>query len=289
MHIKVKKKNRKYLLTLFSLILASFLIVNNLSIEAKAESKPDGIYVPIIMYHQVKPFNTGKDVITPSEFESDLRCLMDNDYSTITMSDLIDFVYDGKELPEKPIILTFDDGYYDNYVYVYPLLKKYNNKIVLSIIGKCTDDFSRTEDVNIKYSHMTWDQINEMKDSGLVEIQNHTYNLHSTSKRYGCSKINGETKEHYKQILTDDIGKLQAETLANTGTIPNTFNYPYGRYCNDSDEIIKMLGFKASLTCDYGINCVSNDTEKLYNLKRICRSHGVSIKKLLLDAEKLKK
>ena len=96
------------------------------------------------------------------------------------MTQLIDYVYDQKELPQNPIILSFDDGYLTTYEYVVPLLKKYNMKIVLSLIGVDTDNFSKTFDNNLDYAHMTWNQLNEMACSGLVEIQNHTYNLYGT-------------------------------------------------------------------------------------------------------------
>ena len=266
-----------------TLLLFSFILSN----VAIADSKPEGIKVPIIMYHQVKTCKTGKDVITPWEFESDLKYLKENSYTTITMTDLINYVDNAQDLPEKPIILSFDDGYYNNFVYVYPLLQKYNAKIVLSLIGTSTDKFSEVSDINIDYSHVTWDQINEMIASGLVEVQNHTYNLHKVSyKRYGCKRNAGESLEQYEQVLVSDIEKLQEEITARTGTTPNTFNYPYGRYCDESEGIIKKLGFKASLTCDYGVNKICRGNSNLFGLKRICREHGTPISKLLKSISK---
>ncbi|HEX3016275.1 MAG TPA: polysaccharide deacetylase family protein [Caproicibacter sp.] len=264
------------------LIIAGILIAQIPNPVQKTDSKTDGITVPIFMYHEVKTFKTRKDVITPGEMESDLKYLKENNYTTINMTDLIRYV-DGKgNLPEKPIILSFDDGYLNNYVYLYPLLKKYNMKIVLSIIGKNTDDFTRIPDNNLDYSHVTWSQIKEMKESGLVEIQNHTYNMHTmNSKRLGCKKNKNESSSHYEQVLTDDIEKLQDEILTNTGTLPNTFAYPYGKYSNESEAILKKLGFKASLTCDYGVNIITKDPEKLFGLNRVCRIHGVPIQTAL--------
>lgn len=112
----------------------------------EVSSTQKNIYVPIMMYHQVKNEGFGKDVISPYEFESDLKFLSENNYNTITMTDLIAYVYDGIDLPLNSIILSFDDGYLTTYKYVFPLLKKYNMKIVLSIIGKSTDDFSKVKD-----------------------------------------------------------------------------------------------------------------------------------------------
>lgn len=266
-------------------ILALFVTLSCALPAAGADFGSDDMVVPIFMYHEVKPYKTRKDVITPYEIESDLEFLKKNHYSTLTMKDLIAYANGQKELPEKPIILTFDDGYLNNYQYVYPLLKKYNMKIVLSIIGKNTDDFTSIPDDNLDYSHVTWGQIKEMQQSGLVEIQNHTYDLHKISwKRFGCKKNKGESLAHYEQTLTEDIGKLQQEITEKTGTTPDTFTYPYGTVSKESFPIIKKLGFKASLSCDYGVNVIPKDPEKLYGLKRICRVHGVTLQKALRKA-----
>lgn len=247
----------------------------------------EGVCVPILMYHEVKYKNPGKDAILPYEFESDLAYLQSEGYKTITMSDLISYVYDGKALPKKPVILSFDDGYLNTYVYVFPMIKKYNAKIVLSVIGKSIDDFTKKPCGNINSSHATWTQIDKMVSSGLVEIQNHTYNMHKiTSSRFGCSKRRGESQEHYARALTEDIEKLQTEIKSFTGFTPNTFTYPYGQVSNDSLPVIKSLGFKASLTCNFGMNVITKDREILFGLRRICRSHGVTAKKYIEEAMK---
>lgn len=255
---------------------------------AAAHMEDDGtVCVPILMYHEVKLTNAGRDVITPGEFEEDLNYLKTAGYTTVTMGDLIDYVYDAKPLPEKPVVLTFDDGYLNNYVYVFPLLKKYHTKIVLSIIGKNTDDFTYIPDDNINYSHVTWKQLKEMSDSGLVEVQNHTYDLHKiTRSRFGCGKRQGETQAHYEKALTDDLGRLQSEIRIFTGRTPTTFTYPYGKVSSDSLPILKEMGFKASLSCDYGVNLLSDDPDTLFGLKRICRLHGVSAQKSIDGAMK---
>ncbi|MPM31073.1 hypothetical protein SDC9_77626 [bioreactor metagenome] len=244
------------------------------------------VYVPIMMYHEIKPYKLGKDVISPYEFESDLKYLQANHYNTITMTQLINYVNGGELLPENPIILSFDDGYLSTYKYAFPLLKKYNAKIVFSIIGKNTDDFTRIPDDNLDYSHVTWEQLNEMIDSGLVEVQNHTYNLHSIKGRFGCLQLSSESFEHYEQVLTDDIEKLQNELLIITGSLPNTFTYPYGKKSDSTEKVIKKLGFEATLSCDYGINIITSDPDVLYGLKRICRSHGGDLGKFLKEGQK---
>jgi Predicted xylanase/chitin deacetylase len=239
------------------------------------------------MYHEVKNNKAGKDSIQPWEFEEDLKYLAENNYTTIVMSDLINYVYNDIKLPEKPIILSFDDGYLNNYVYVFPLLKKYDMKIVFSIIGKDIDNFSAKPSDNIDYSHVTWDQLNEMLDSGYVEVQNHSYDLHGTcGGRLGCKKLPTDSDAEYEKMITDDLGQLQNRIKLMTGRTPTSFVYPYGAWSESTENIIKKLGFKASITCKYGINTITKNPGDLFHLKRICRSHKQSIGKVMNEGFK---
>ncbi len=232
------------------------------------------VKVPILMYHGLirDPGLQTEYFISPDIFEEDLKYIKEHGYTTVFMSDLIDFVYENRPLPEKPIVLTFDDGYYNNYCYAYPLLKKYDMKAVISIIGIYTDKFSRVDENSAAYSHITWKQLGEMKDSGLVEIQNHTYNMHELGQRRGSAIKSGESKTQYRKVLTDDLVRLQKEIKHYTGKAPDTFTYPFGIYSDYEEELVKELGFRATLSCSEGINYITySDKSCLYELKRYLR------------------
>lgn len=273
MNIKVIKFSHILVILFILIILLSMLIS---FVTANSE---EYIEVPIIMYHSVLKdiSRSNKYTITPSTLEEDLKYINTNGYNTVTISDLISYVYDNKELPEKPIIITFDDGHYNNYGYVYPLLEKYNMKAVISIVGSYTDKFSETDEANLNYSYLRWKDINELISTGRIEFQNHTYNLHdNTHGRIGAKKKKGESDEEYKKILEEDINKLQNEFKENTGYIPTCFTYPFGGISNSSIEIIKELGFKASLSCEEGINKITKNPNSLYLLKRYNRPSFMS-------------
>lgn len=288
MFIVFTKRLLFLILIIIILIAACIFHIGSIPASVAVKNNEDTVYVPIIMYHEIKTFKLGKDVISPAEFESDLKYLKENNYNTITLTELIDYVNEDGALPENPIILTFDDGYLSTYKYAFPLIKEYDMKIVFSIIGKNTDDFTQIPDDNIDYSHVTWDQVNEMIQSGKVEIQNHTYNLHydSAGPRYGVLPNSSESSDEYEQALKEDIYKLQMEIIAHTGRLPNTFTYPYGKLNDSSETVIKGLKFQASLSCDYGINIITKDPECLYKLKRVIRSHGDTMENVLNKAYK---
>lgn len=164
----------------------------------------DEIELPIIMYHSLlkDPNRQNKYVISPELFERDLKYLKENGYVPVFIKDVIEYVNDDGNLPKKPIVITFDDGYFNNYYYAYPLLKKYNMKAVISIVGKMTDDFSNHPNENPNYSYLTWDNILDMHLSGHWEIQNHSYNCHSYENRNGVCQVSSETKKEYKDFDT---------------------------------------------------------------------------------------
>ena len=167
---------------------------------------------------------------------------------------------------------------------IYPLLKKYQAKAVISIVGSYTDLYTESPDTNVNYAHLSWDNLREMKDSGFVEIQNHTYNLHSLDNgRKGCKKKSGESIEEYTSMLTHDIGSLQEKCLEQLGSTPSAFTYPYGLVSNESLDIIKSLGFKASLSRGEGIIEIERSPEHIYMMKRCIRTPARSAADILRE------
>ncbi len=290
MIILTSKKTIKYIslvIMIAAVLSLSFVVLLSTAADVFEQTPDDNSSytaktVPIIMYHSImkKSSQFGKYVITDNEFENDISYLKEHGYTSISMTELINHVYGGSELPGKPVIITFDDGNLNNYIFGKPVLKKYGMKAVISIVGAYTESFSQsappTEDP--AYAFASWAQIKEMSDSGLFEIQNHTYNLHVINKqRYGIKKKSGESPENYKERLTSDISKLQDKIREVTGITPNTFTYPFGYISKESKEVLKELGFKATLSCAEGVNIIDrNKQDALYGLKRKNRPHGIS-------------
>ncbi|MBN7772708.1 polysaccharide deacetylase family protein [Clostridium aminobutyricum] len=265
------------ILCCFFLSISAFLIhFTTPRVTASLDSilPSDKIALPIIMYHGLIKDQCAQNqyCIAPDLLEGDLKYLKNNGYHTITMTELINYVYNDAPLPENPIILTFDDGNYNNYYYAFPLLKQYDQKAVIAIIGIHTDKYSLIKIMDPYYSNLSWGQINEMIMSGHVEIQNHTYNMHSIKgDRKGCAKKSSESFEEYQKALTEDLERLQQRITDFTGTTPNTMVYPFGYYSKETEEVIKGMGFKSSLTCAEKINYISKDKDSLYKLGRFLR------------------
>ncbi len=268
------KANRLIAIIFVFVIAASALLIsadNNIEEQNK-------IKLPIVMYHHIseKRSALGAYVISPTQFENDLIHFEKCGYTTITVAQLADFAEGKFQMPEKPIMITFDDGYLSFYEYAYPLLKKYKMHAVLSVIGKYSDLYSNCDDRNVNYAHVTWDIVTEMAKSGYVEIENHTYDMHTIGDRKGCVKKSGESEECYRLALSGDIKTVQEKIKTATGTAPIAFTYPFGRMCKQADDIINEMGFKISFGCEEKVNYLDKYEPNLHRLRRFNRAHGKS-------------
>lgn len=259
-------------------------------VQAEAEEE---IALPVIMYHHILESSKllGAYVITPAELENDFKWIQKEGYTPVVVADLLNYVYHDVPLPEKPIMITFDDGYESNYVYAYPLLQKYGFKAVINIFGRCTDEFTQTDDKHINYSHITWNEIQEMAESGVIEFQNHSYNMHSNANghRKGIQKLYSEDAAAYRKALTGDLGRLQEEFQEHLGYAPTAFAYPFGFIEPAADSILRDMGFQATFSCEEKIHYISKDPESLYKIKRFNRPHNMNTADFFAKIEKTRK
>ena len=174
---------------------------------------PDGYNVPILMYHAV-----GDDIwgysdlfVSTANMEAQLKWLQENGYETIWFSDLAHV-----EDYEKPVILTFDDGYDDNYTVLYPLLEQYQVKATIFVIGNAMGSEHK----------MTREQVYELAASGLVSIQSHTY-------------THGNLSAMDEETLRQEMERSNAALAAATGQIPYVLCYPEGKYSHLTMEVAK--------------------------------------------------
>ncbi|MBE7038363.1 MAG: polysaccharide deacetylase family protein [Ruminococcaceae bacterium] len=264
---------------LFSIIVLSYSVCALFvepDVYTLAEKEP-GIKLPVVMYHLIldDEKRLGKFVISPDELERDMKYLKDNDFNPVVFSDLINYTEKNIDLPPNPIMITFDDGYYNNYLFAYPVLKKYGFKAVLSIIGTESEKYSSSGEVSKYYSHVTFENMKEMSD--VFEIQNHSYNLHEYSENIkGAKKTSKETSEVYVKRLYDDLLKCHNLIKDNTGITPCAFAFPFGSMSYDAHSVISdKMGYKGSLSCIEGINYITKDKQSLYKLKRYNRPSGI--------------
>ncbi|MCL2061017.1 MAG: polysaccharide deacetylase family protein [Firmicutes bacterium] len=232
-----------------------------------------GVPLPILMYHTVCPGYNQRYIISPAALEKDLQYIKESGYTAITVADLIAYKENDVPLPEKPIMLTFDDGNRTNFIYVFPLLQKYNLKAVFSVVGAYVESPE-------KNSSVTYEQIIQMRESGLVEIQNHSYDCHKIGKRNGMKPRGSESFEDYEKFISTDLQRFEDNMEKNAGFRCFAVTYPFGAFTKDTVTVLQNLGYKASLICTEGVNYINKNTN-LYYLKRYNRDHKRDAETLL--------
>lgn len=191
----------------------------------------------VLMYHSV---DENKEFFTVSagEFERQMKYLADNKYKVLSASDLIKSIEDGTEIPSKTVVLTFDDGYQDNYKNAFPILKKYG---FLATIFVTTGSMSGTRITSkgTVIPTLSWGQIKEMANSGFVEFFPHTH-THPKLDLISDDELRNEIRVS-KEIIEKELNKKI-----------NVFAYPYGQSNQKVRDILKQEGFKAAFTVETG-------------------------------------
>lgn len=245
-----------------------------------------GTELPILMYHSLLRDDAmqGDYVLSPETFREDMEYLRSHGYQTVVVSDLIDFVHKGKPLPEKPVMVTFDDGFFNNYYYAYPILKELGMRAVISVIGSQTELFTDSGQENAYWSYLTLERLREMRDSGVFEVQNHSWDLHTTGERQGCLRKRGEDEDSYRSFFTEDAARVQRLLIEAGLPAPSCYTYPFGACSRESEALVQSLGFRCSLGCEEGMNELTGDPSCLYQMKRWNRPSGLSTEAMMTKA-----
>ncbi len=207
--------------------------------------------VPILMYHHVGELPPDADAVRRSltvsqeRFEAQMKFLADQGYTTLKISELVNHLQTGAPLPVKPIVLTFDDGYEDNYTNVFPTLKDHGFVGTFFIIGAPTDYGSP--------GYLRWDKILEMYENGM-EI-----GAHSLTHRFNL----GSARPISQETEIKGAHKLMADHLPNWTPI---FSYPSGSYNQTTLNLLEELNYIAAVTTKQG---TLQTSAKPYELRRI--------------------
>jgi len=185
--------------------------------------------LPILVYHIVRPsYSSDNKAVralaqTPEVFDAELKYLKENNYHIISFGDLEDYFNSGKSLPEKPIILSFDDGWANQFVYAFPILKKYHYSATFFVFTN-----------SINHTHfLSWKNLEEMTTAGM------TIGAHTLSHPY-LTNIASPT------VLWDEISGSKHILEKQLGTTINEFAYPFGQYNAVVRDLVKKAGYHSA-------------------------------------------
>lgn len=206
--------------------------------------------VPILMYHYIEYVQDKNDTtrqkldLNPNIFEQQLKTLTEAEFTPIFIKDLASVLDKKKDLPKKPIILTFDDGYRDFYTVAFSILKKYQIKSTIYVVSEFLD----------KPNYLTTDQLKELAESPLIEVASHT--LHHVGLKGTSDQV------AIKEIANS---KLHLESLLGIPIVD--FAYPYGSFSAKTIEIVKQTGYLTAASVIPGMEHSQYDRFFLYRLR----------------------
>lgn len=200
--------------------------------------------VPVLCYHSISDDTTLKNpiVVSTTLFREHLQVIKDNGYTTLTIEQLNNYITNKQAIPEKSVVITFDDAYLDNYTLAFPILKEFNMTATIFAIS----DFLNTD------PYMTTSNIKEMITYG-IDIQSHT----STHSELAKLSYENQLKE-----LSDS--KKSIETLTNKPVL--SIAYPFGSYNENTLKAATAAGYSMAFTVKKGF---STRIQNHYELSRI--------------------
>ena len=153
---------KKFLSILF-LIVSLFSFRNTPSSNCIAQ---EVVTVPILMYHSILKSRKGEYIVSPDDLKNDLLWLKNHGYESSFVSDLIKYCEGTGDLPQKPVVITFDDGQFNNYYYAKPIFEELKFKATINIVGSYTEFSTSSGDFdNPNYSHLTWEEIKLLQEN----------------------------------------------------------------------------------------------------------------------------
>lgn len=246
--------------------------------------------LPILMYHDLTQDENDTDsmTITVDRFRLDMEFLQEFGYTPLLPADLVSIKQGAAAMPQKPVMVTFDDGYRSNYDWAYPVLQQTGMKAAIAVVAH---NIKNQQDAAETRGSMTWEELAEMSASGLVEVGLHTYNLHNPQYSgnaapdgiNGVMRLRGETEQAYRLRVGTDL-KMGIDLIEqHTGKEVLYFCYPFGAYDYWMPPLLTENGIKVSTLTNPGMASIASS---LYNLPRYTINMGKSVASLLRQTEK---
>jgi len=213
----------------------------------------------ILTYHCIGYEKNNELMIPEQQFKQQMKYIKDNGYATLTLDQLYKFMMDNKPIPKKSVIITFDDGYVDNYRYAYPILKEFNIKATVFVIPKTIDK---------RINYMTLNQLKELQTNG-IDIESHTLDHEKLT-----------TLSYAKQLNTLKESKKTLEGILDKKV--NYIAYPYGKYNENTIKAAMNAGYTMGFILG---GKVARKNDGIYILHRICviPNDNIGVFKSILD------
>lgn len=238
----------------------------------------ESVYVPVLVYHHFVEEGSAENglIVSASAFDDQMYRLKEEGYSAVTADQLIDYVDKGTPLPEKPVLITFDDGYTSNLEIAAPILEKYDMHAIIFVIGIFAGESEDPRSgVSLYPPRFGWDDALPWVEKGVLDIQCHSYDMHRViaegyTSRDGMLRAEGERSSEYAMVLKEDFDLYRSTLSRNLGTEMKALAFPFGYISNELLLETKKNGIRISFSTEVGGNfIVSGNSDSLHCMNRI--------------------
>jgi len=251
------------------------------------------ISIPVFMYHHINHYPEDLVTLSPRGFENHLQVLAAKGIQTLFLDEFLDFLNGKKRFLRPAVVLTFDDGHVDNWLYAFPLLKKYQTKATIFVItswmgnGPKRKYWDRGEPIPqglVEIPHhkevrkragegdtsvaLQWEEAREMEASGLVDVQSHTHFHREYFHELERKTQLGLTK---KEELLDDLKQSKDLIEAQLGKKCRFLAWPWGKYNEEAIALASQAGYEGIATTEKGVNFPGSSP---LSIKRVVAKSG---------------
>lgn len=287
----------KYFLAVLVFV-STTLLANELPNKCSRDKNPNEF--TILSYHEISEKSETLDssyAVTPVNFEAQIQWFIKNGYHFVNIDAVLKYRKNGKPLPDKAVLMTFDDGYASVYNNAFPIIKKYKIPVVIALVGSWLESKEKVDfdgHIIAREKFLSQSQLKEMVHSGFIEIASHTHSLHKgiagnpqgnmqpavRTRQWLAQSQKYEDETSYQKRVYNDLLKNNTFLEKYTGQKPRIIVWPYGHYNIEVRKIAEKLGMPIGLTLDDGSN---TRTTPLWGLRRILVEQKMTLKELELN------
>lgn len=242
------------------IVLLALLLILEVADMYRLTHGGGGQPLPILMYHHFADESKSGTVVTPPSFREQMSALREAGYEAVNVSQVIGFVREGTPLPEKPVLITMDDGYGSNLTIAAPILEETGMRATVFVIGINEGEEYYVHSGEPMWQHrFAFEEAAPWVEKGIIDVQSHTFDMHQLesygySGRDGVRRIPGESDSEYRSALLADAEAFRRRREGRVATELLALAYPFGYYDLEADEVMKEAGYQLTVTIDERIN-----------------------------------
>lgn len=251
-----------------AILLLALLLLLEIADTYRLARSGDGCALPVLMYHHFDDTSKDGTVVTPGRFREQMTALREAGYEAVTVPQVIAFVREGTPLPDKPVLITMDDGYGSNLTVAAPILEETGMRATIFTIGINEGEEYYAHSGEPMWQHrFAFEEAASWVEKGIIDVQSHTFDMHQLesygySGRDGVRRMRGESAEDYRRALLDDAAAFRERRGDRVATELLALAYPFGYYDLEADRIMGEAGYQLTVTIDERINRLRTGDEE---------------------------